>query len=228
MRLNKYLSDIGFCSRRKADSLIEEGLIKVNGEIASLGMQVEDEDTIEVEGKVVRSSEKTNIYIAFNKPVGIECTANQDVPDNIIDYIGLKERVYPVGRLDKNSEGLILLTNDGEFANFVMRASNHHEKVYVVTLNKSYDDEFIRQMGSGVDLDGRITRPCKVKTVNKRTYNIVLTQGMNRQIRRMSKALGYDVVTLKRIRIMSLKLQDLKLGKWRYLTEDEVRAILEY
>lgn len=228
MRLNKYLSDIGYCSRRKADGLIEAGAVKVNGELATLGLRVTDEDHIEVNGKRVRRQAKENLYIALNKPVGVECTANPDVRNNVVDYVGLKERVYPVGRLDKNSEGLILLTNDGEFADFVMRAANHHEKEYIVKVNRTFNNAFLEKMGDGVDLDGRTTRPCEVEGISARTFRIVLTQGMNRQIRRMCQALGYEVVKLKRIRVMSLELKDLPKGKWRYLTEKEVSEIKNY
>lgn len=228
MRLNKYLSDVGYCSRRKADKLIEAGSIKINGQVATLGMQVEDGDQVEVEGKLIQKKKKTNIYIALNKPVGVECTANPEVENNVVDFVGLKERIYPVGRLDKNSEGLIILTNDGEFADFVMRAANHHEKEYIVKLNRPYDDKFIKHMAKGVDLEGRLTRPCKVTPINSQTYNIVLTQGMNRQIRRMSQALGYEVVKLKRIRIMSFEPKDIKLGKWRKMSEKEVKGIMNF
>lgn len=228
MRLNKYLSDVGYCSRRKADSLIESGVVKVNGAPAELGVRVSDEDVVEVNGVVIGRPNKTNLYIALNKPVGVECTASPDVKNNVVDFVGLKERVYPVGRLDKNSEGLIILTNDGEFADFVMRAANHHEKEYIVKLNRAFDDNFIKHMASGVDLDGRLTRPCRVKRINAQTYNIVLTQGMNRQIRRMSQALGYEVVKLKRIRIMSFEPNDIKLGKWRKMSEKEVKDIMSF
>jgi len=228
MRLNKYLSDVGYCSRRKADSLIENGKVKVNGAFAELGVRVGDDDIVEVNGVVVGRPDKKNIYIALNKPIGVECTASPEVRNNVVDYIGLKERIYPVGRLDKNSEGLILLTNDGEFADFVMRAANHHEKEYIVKVNKPYDEHFARKMGKGVDLEGRMTRPCKVERINAQTFRIILTQGMNRQIRRMCQALGYEVIKLKRIRVMSFEMNDLKLGKWRNLSEKEVKAIMNF
>jgi len=213
---------------RKADKLIEAGSIKINGQVATLGMQVEEGDQVEVEGKLIQKKKKTNLYIALNKPVGVECTANKEVRNNVIDFIGLKERIYPVGRLDKNSEGLLILTNDGEFADYVMRAANHHEKEYIVQVNKAYDNKFINHMAKGVDLEGRMTRPCEVEAISAKTFKIVLTQGMNRQIRRMCQTLGYEVVKLKRIRIMSLKLDSIPKGKWRYLSDKEVRKIKDF
>lgn len=196
IRLNKFLSDAGFCSRRQADRLIEEGHVKVNNETALMGQKVNLLDKVTVDGKEV-SREEEQIVIAFNKPVGVECTTDKNNPDNIVDYINYRKRIYPIGRLDKNSQGLILLTNDGALVNNILKASNYHEKEYVVTVDKPITEEFIKQMSKGVKILDQVTRPCVVKKVNKHTFNIILTQGLNRQIRRMCETLGFKVQKLK-------------------------------
>ena len=226
IRLNKYLSDAGVCSRREADRLTSAGKVTINGEVAVLGDKVLPTDTVEVEGETV-SREEEQIIIAFNKPEGVECTAQKDNPDNIIDYIGYEKRIYPIGRLDKNSRGLILLTNDGSIVNGILKASNYHEKEYVVTVDKEITGEFIEAMSSGVKiLDDVMTRPCEVKKTKKHEFNIVLTQGLNRQIRRMCKALGYNVTKLQRVRIMNIELGTLGMGKYRNLTDEEVNELM--
>lgn len=226
VRLNKFLSDAGVCSRREADRLTEAGEITINDRIAVLGDKVTDADVVKVKGKEV-SREEEQIIIAFNKPEGVECTAQKDNPDNIINYIGYEKRIYPIGRLDKNSRGLILLTNDGSIVNGILKASNYHEKEYVVTVDKEITGEFIEAMSSGVTiLDGVKTRPCEVKKTKKHEFNIVLTQGLNRQIRRMCKALGYNVNKLQRVRIMNIELGNLGMGKYRNLTDMEVEELL--
>ena len=226
IRLNKFLSDAGVCSRREADRLTEAGKVTINDRVAVLGDKVTLEDVVKVNGEVV-SREEEQIIIAFNKPEGVECTAQKDNPDNIIDYIGYEKRIYPIGRLDKNSRGLILLTNDGSIVNGILKASNYHEKEYVVTVDKEITGEFIEAMSSGVKiLDDVMTRPCEVKKTKKHEFNIVLTQGLNRQIRRMCKALGYNVTKLQRVRIMNIELGNLGKGKYRNLTDDEVKDLM--
>lgn len=224
MRINKFLSDWGYCSRRKADTLIEEGRVTVNGIPAVLGTQAEAEDEIAVDGQLL-SPGGDKIYIALNKPRGIECTADPKTKDNIVNFVGHKTRLYPIGRLDKESEGLIFLTNDGEFADFIMRAANFHEKEYEVRIDRPVTADFMAKMAAGVDLEGRITRPAAVTQIQKDRFRIVLTQGMNRQIRRMCEALGCKVLRLVRVRIMAISLGDLPNGKWRNLTPGEVAAI---
>lgn len=223
-RLNKFLSDAGFCSRREADRLIDQGEVTVNNEIAVMGQKVTLDDVVRVKGKVI-SREEEQIVIAFNKPVGVECTTDRSNPDNIVDYIGYHKRIYPIGRLDKNSQGLILLTNDGSLVNNILKASNHHEKEYVVTVDKPISDEFIHKMSSGVEILNQVTRPCKVTKVNKHTFQIILTQGLNRQIRRMCETLGYKVQKLKRIRIMSVELGNLPVGQYRDVTDEELMGV---
>ncbi len=224
IRLNKFLSDAGFCSRRQADRLIEEGHVKVNNETALMGQKVTLLDKITVDGKEV-SREEEQIVIAFNKPVGVECTTDKNNPDNIVDYINYKKRIYPIGRLDKNSQGLILLTNDGALVNNILKASNYHEKEYVVTVDKPITEEFIKQMSKGVKILDQVTRPCVVKKVNKHTFNIILTQGLNRQIRRMCETLGFKVQKLKRVRIMGVHLDNLPIGNYRNLTNSELDSL---
>lgn len=224
IRLNKFLSDAGFCSRRQADRLIEEGHVKVNNETALMGQKVTLLDKVTVDGKEV-SREEEQIVIAFNKPVGVECTTDKNNPDNIVDYINYKKRIYPIGRLDKNSQGLILLTNDGALVNNILKASNYHEKEYVVTVDKPITEEFIKQMSKGVKILDQITRPCVVKKVNKHTFNIILTQGLNRQIRRMCETLGFKVQKLKRVRIMGVHLDNLPIGNYRNLTNSELDSL---
>ncbi len=220
-RINKYLSEVGFCSRRKADDYISDGRVYINGQPALLGSKVNIEDEISVDGEIIQYKDKKKVYIAFNKPVGIECTGNHKVKDNIIDYINHKERLFTIGRIDKQSEGLILLTNDGDIVNNVLRAENRKEKEYIVTVNKKITTEFIDKMRKGVRIMGRITRKCFVKKIHENRFKIILTQGMNRQIRRMCEVLGYRVTKLKRVRIMDIHL-DTKVGEYRNLNIDEI------
>ena len=220
-RINKYLSEVGFCSRRKADDYISDGRVYINGKCALLGSKVNIEDEISVDGEIIQYKDKKKVYIAFNKPVGIECTGNHKVKDNIIDYINHKERLFTIGRIDKQSEGLILLTNDGDIVNNVLRAENRKEKEYIVTVNKKITTEFIDKMRKGVRIMGRITRKCFVKKIHENRFKIILTQGMNRQIRRMCEVLGYRVTKLKRVRIMDIHL-DTKVGEYRNLNNDEI------
>lgn len=221
IRLNKYLSEIGHCSRREADKLINVDRIIVNGQKAVMGQKVKPKDRIEIDGVLVENHQERNVYIAFNKPVGIVCTTDTRVEkNNIIDYINYPSRIFPIGRLDKPSEGLILLTNDGDIVNKILRARNNHEKEYIVTVNKPVTSEFIKTMANGVPILDTITRKCKVEQIHKKQFRIVLTQGLNRQIRRMCEYLDYRVVMLKRIRIMNIEL-DLGVGKYRDLTKKE-------
>ena len=220
-RINKYLSEVGFCSRRKADDYISDGRVYINGKPALLGSKVSIEDEISVDGEIIQNKDKKKVYIAFNKPVGIECTGNNKVKDNIIDYINHKERLFTIGRIDKQSEGLILLTNDGDIVNNVLRAENRKEKEYIVTVNKKITTEFIDKMRKGVRIMGRITRKCFVKKIHENRFKIILTQGMNRQIRRMCEVLGYRVTKLKRVRRMDIRL-DTKVGEYRNLNNDEI------
>lgn len=220
-RINKYIASSGLCSRREADRLIEEGRVTVNGIVAESGMQVSDADVVLVDGKNI-IPETNDIYIAFNKPLGVTCTTDSRDPSNIIDYIGYPERIFPIGRLDKNSSGLILLTNDGSIVNTLLRAENNHEKEYQVTVDRPYDDKFVKEMQSGVPVLGQITLPCKITKVSARVFKIILHQGLNRQIRRMCEYEGYKVVKLRRIRFMSINLGTLGTGQWRYLTSKEV------
>jgi 23S rRNA pseudouridine2604 synthase len=225
VRLNKYLSEIGHCSRRAADKLIEQGRIKVNDVVVVMGQKVTPQDRIEVDGILVEDLQEKPVYLAFNKPVGIVCTTDTRVEkDNIIDYINYPSRIFPIGRLDKMSEGLILLTNDGDIVNKILRARNNHEKEYVVTVNKPVTDEFIEKMGSGVPILDTVTKKCFVKQIHKNQFRIILTQGLNRQIRRMCEHLDYRVVKLKRIRIMNIEL-DTKVGRYRDLTKKELNAL---
>lgn len=225
VRINKYLSEIGYCSRRAADKLIDEERITVNGKPVEMGLKVTPVDEIAVDGIVVDQAGDKPVYIAFNKPVGIVCTTDTRVEkDNIIDYINFPTRIFPIGRLDKPSEGLIFLTNDGDIVNKILRARNHHEKEYVVTVNRPITEEFIQKMGAGVPILDTVTRPCEVKQTHKKEFRIILTQGLNRQIRRMCEYLDYRVVTLKRVRIMNVSL-DVGKGKWRHLTKKEMAEI---
>lgn len=224
-RLNKAISETGYCSRREADRLIEQGKVKVNDAIAGLGVQVSENDQIYVEGKLITNNVKL-IYLAFNKPVGITSTTDTTIKSNIIDFINFPERIFPVGRLDKPSEGLIFMTNDGDIVNKILRSKNNHEKEYVVTVNKKTTPDFFEKMSSGVPVLDTITKKCTVKKIDDFTFNIILTQGLNRQIRRMCDYLEYEVKTLKRIRIMNVKLGNLKPGKYRYFTKDEITEVL--
>lgn len=224
-RLNKAISETGFCSRREADKLIEEGKVKVNGEVAELGLRVTIKDGISIDGKII-TKQVENVYLAFNKPVGITCTTELQIKGNIISYINYPERIFPVGRLDKPSEGLIFLTNDGDIVNKILRAGNNHEKEYVVTVNKKITPAFIKKMSTGVPILNTITQKCKVEKLNDTTFKIILTQGLNRQIRRMCTQLGYEVQTLKRLRIMNISLGNLKVGEYREFTPSELDEIL--
>ena len=225
-RINKYLSEIGFCSRRKADLLIEQERIKVNGVYAVMGQKVTGQEEIQVNNKIIKKLEnKKHIYIAFNKPAGIVCTTDtKREKDNIIDYINYPTRIFPIGRLDKPSEGLIFLTNDGDIVNKILRANNQHEKEYVVEVNKPVTKDFIKKMGEGVPVLDKITNKCKIKQTGKKTFKIILTQGLNRQIRRMCEYFDYRVVFLKRIRIMNIKL-DIPVGEYRDFTKSELNQI---
>ena len=224
-RLNKAISETGYCSRRKADALISGGKVMVNGAVVELGVKVTAKDEISVEGVII-TKKVENIYLAFNKPVGITCTTEIDVKGNIISFINYPERIFPVGRLDKPSEGLIFLTNDGDIVNKILRSKNNHEKEYVVTVDKNITREFIKKMSKGIPILDTVTKKCKVKKINNNTFNIVLTQGLNRQIRRMCAYLGYEVKTLKRIRIMNVALSGLKVGKYRSFTSLELQEML--
>jgi 23S rRNA pseudouridine2604 synthase len=222
-RINKYLSEVGYCSRRAADKLLEEGRIKINGVIPEMGTKVSDEDVIEVDGKAIREPEEEDkVYIAFNKPVGIVCTTDtKREKNNIIDYINHPKRIFPIGRLDKPSEGLILLTNDGDIVNKILRSRNNHGKEYIVRVDKPFTPKFLDKMRNGVPILDTVTKKCEVERIDDMNFRIVLTQGLNRQIRRMCEYLGYEVKKLKRIRVLNIKL-DLPSGKWRDLTEDEL------
>ena len=223
-RINKYLSESGFCSRREADKLLEQGRITINGIVPEMGTKVSVDDEIRVDGKLIREKREKPIYLAFNKPVGIECTTNQNVRDNIVDYINYSKRIFPIGRLDKASEGLIFMTDDGDIVNKILRARNNHEKEYVVTVNKPITDRFIEKMSNGVPILDTITRKCKVEQISKYVFKIILTQGLNRQIRRMCEYLGYEVTALKRVRIINISL-DVHVGRYRELTEDEIKQL---
>ena len=223
-RLNKAISETGFCSRREADRLIENGKVKVNGEVAGLGVQVTIDDRIEVDGQLV-TKEVPNIYLAFHKPVGITCTTDTNKKDNIVDFINFPERIFPIGRLDKPSEGLIFMTNDGDIVNKILRAGNNHEKEYIVNVNRKITQAFIRQMSNGVPILDTVTKKCRVERINDFTFRIILTQGLNRQIRRMCAHLGYEVTRLKRVRIMNIELGNLKRGKYRHFTSEELKEI---
>ena len=225
IRLNKYISESGICSRREADKFIEAGKVYVNGLLAEVGTKVTSTDTVVVNGTTIKPKHK-KVYIDLNKPVGITCTTETHIPGNIITYINYPERIFPIGRLDKPSEGLIFLTNDGDIVNKILRAGNNHEKEYIVSVDKPITKEFIATMENGVPILNTITQKCKVKKIGKCTFNIILTQGLNRQIRRMCEYLGYTVTSLKRIRIMNVSLGSLPVGKWRYLKENELSTIL--
>ncbi|KRS22190.1 pseudouridine synthase [Alishewanella sp. WH16-1] len=224
VRLNKFISDTGYCSRREADALIAAGKVTVNGQSAEIGLKVSAGDTVLVDGKPLKNKPK-RVYIAYHKPVGITCTTERKVAGNIIDALKYPERIFPIGRLDKPSEGLIFLTNDGDIVNKVLRAGNAHEKEYVVTVNKPITEHFIKRMSQGVPILDTVTLPCKVRQVSRNTFNIILTQGLNRQIRRMAEFLGYEVVKLKRTRIMHVRLAELKVGQWRLLDAYEVAEL---
>lgn len=225
MRINKLLSNYGYFSRKEVNRVIEEGRIIINGKLAEKGQWVEEEDEILLDGAPVIKKEK--VYILLNKPRGIVCTASREKENNIIDFFNYSEYVFPVGRLDKDSEGLIILTNDGEFANTILSSDNYHEKEYEVTLDREYDEEFLNKMSKGVEILGTKTRPCKLERINEVTFRIILTQGLNRQIRRMCKTLKYNVVKLDRIRIVNLNKGNLKSGEFKYITKEEILQLSE-
>ena len=223
IRINKYLSEVGYCSRRTADKLIKEGKLTINGKIPEIGTKVKEGDQIEIEGQIIEKlTKQKNIYLAFNKPVGVVCTTDGKVePNNIINFIKYPTRIFPIGRLDKPSEGLIFLTNDGDIVNKILRARNNHEKEYIVSVNRPIDRNFIKSMSNGVQILDTITKNCFVKQLGPKKFKIILTQGLNRQIRRMCDALGYRVQSLKRVRIMNIKL-DVPTGKYRKFTKEEL------
>ena len=225
MRLNKFLAESGACSRREADQWIEAGRVSVNGARAVLGTQVNEGDDVRVDGQALRAKPK-RVYLALNKPIGIECTTDRDVPGNIVDFVGYPERIFPIGRLDKDSEGLILLTNDGDIVNTVLRAENEHEKEYIVAVDRPLTPAFLAGMAAGVPILDTVTNPCRITQVGKNTFRIVLTQGLNRQIRRMCEHFDYRVRRLQRVRIMHVHLGTLPVGKWRELTATELRGLL--
>lgn len=225
IRINKFLSEAGFCSRREADKLIDQKRVKINGKVPLIGTKVMPNDQVSVNNKIIGKKNKEFVYLVFNKPRGIVCTTDtKREKNNIIDYINHPKRIFPIGRLDKPSEGLIFLTSDGDIVNKILRASNHHEKEYLVSVNKAISDEFIRKMSNGIPILGTVTKKCLVKKIGSRKFKIILTQGLNRQIRRMCEHLDYEVKTLKRIRIMNVNL-DVKVGEWRYFTAKELKEI---
>jgi 23S rRNA pseudouridine2604 synthase len=224
-RINKFLSEVGHCSRRAADKLIAQNRVTINGKIPELGTKIKESDVVKVDGELITGAKEKPVYLAFNKPVGIVCTTDTRVEkDNIIDFINYPTRIFPIGRLDKPSEGLIFLTNDGDIVNKILRARNHHEKEYLVTVNKPITTEFISKMENGVPILDTVTRKCRVEKIAEKQFKIILTQGLNRQIRRMCEHLDYRVRKLKRVRIMNVQL-DVPIGKWRDLTPAELREI---
>ncbi len=231
VRVNKYISDTGYCSRREADALIKEGKVTVNGSKPSLTTRVEEGDTVLIDGqslriRKVKPGTRKHVYIALNKPVGITCTTDQSVKGNIVDFVDHEQRIFPIGRLDKDSEGLILLTSNGDIVNELLRAENRKEKEYLVAVNKAVTDEFLRGMAKGVRIHRDMTLPCKTRKIAPYGFAIVLTQGLNRQIRLMAAAFGYRVTQLRRVRIINLKLGALKPGQWRNLTDAELKGLL--
>ena len=224
MRINKYLSESGIVSRRGADKWIADGKVTINGKLAELGSQVEDGDDVQVDGKPV-VVEQPLVYLVLNKPVGITSTTERHIKGNIVDFVNHPLRIFHIGRLDKDSDGLILLTNDGDIVNEILRSENKHEKEYIVTVNEKITDTFIEKMASGVNILGTKTLPCKVRKMGPNTFNIILTQGLNRQIRRMCSALGFTVKRLQRVRIMNISIEGLTIGEWRELTEQERKEL---
>lgn len=223
--LNKYIAETGFCSRRQADTYIEQSRVTINGVTAVKGNRVNPGDVVKLDGELIAPATKKRVYIALNKPVGVTCTTDTSDPDNIIDFLDFPERIFPIGRLDKMSEGLLLLTNDGDIVNKILRSRNNHEKEYIVSVNKVIIPEFIEKMGSGVPILDTITKPCYVERLDDYTFKIILTQGLNRQIRRMCAHLGYHVRKLIRVRIMHITLGDLPSRSWRYLTNEEMTTM---
>ena len=228
MRLNKYISETGICSRREADAWIAAGRVRVNGAPAELGTQVDEGDVVEVDGKPIAARRSETVYIALNKPVGITCTTERHIPGNIIDYVNHPQRIFPIGRLDKDSEGLILLTNNGDIVNEILREENAHEKEYVVTVDRPVTDDFLFGMANGVDILDTRTKPCKVRRMGRNVFGIILTQGLNRQIRRMCAAFDYKVRRLQRVRVVNIRLDGIKAGQWRELTPAELRGLLPH
>lgn len=224
--LNKYISSTGICSRREADRFIEEGLVKINGTVAQKGNRVFPGDKVLLKGRPLKAKPPA-LYLAFNKPVGIVCTTDSREPKNIISFINHPQRLFPIGRLDKPSQGLIFLTNDGDIVNKILRAGNQHEKEYIVTVDKPINGRFLQRMSQGIPILGTVTQPCVVDQIDKATFRIILTQGLNRQIRRMCEYLGYEVTKLRRIRIMNVDMEGLKVGQWRALTPFEIKGINE-
>lgn len=224
--LNKYISSTGICSRREADRFIEEGLVKINGTVAQKGNRVFPGDQVLLKGQPLKAKPPA-LYLAFNKPVGIVCTTDPREPKNIISFINHSQRLFPIGRLDKPSQGLIFLTNDGDIVNKILRAGNQHEKEYIVTVDRPINNRFLQRMSQGIPILGTVTQPCVVDQIDKATFRIILTQGLNRQIRRMCEYLGYEVTKLKRIRIMNVDMSGLKVGQWRELTAQEIKGINE-
>lgn len=224
IRINKYISEKGLCSRREADELIRQGRVTINGEKAEMGSKIYPGDIVKLGGKSLKPKDKP-VYLAFNKPAGIVCTTDQKEKDNIIDFISYPKRIFPIGRLDKESEGLIFLTSDGDIVNKILRAGNNHEKEYIVTVNKAITEGFVDSMAKGVRILGTVTKKCRTTQVSKYIFRIILTEGMNRQIRRMCEVFGYEVVKLKRVRIMNVMLGSLPVGQWRHLTHDELKTI---
>ncbi len=222
--LNKYISSTGICSRREADRFIEEGLVKINGTVAQKGNRVFPGDQVLLKGQPLKAKPPA-LYLAFNKPVGIVCTTDPREPKNIISFINHPQRLFPIGRLDKPSQGLIFLTNDGDIVNKILRAGNQHEKEYIVTVDRPINNRFLQRMSQGIPILGTVTQPCVVDQIDKATFRIILTQGLNRQIRRMCEYLGYEVTKLKRIRIMNVDMSGLKVGQWRELTAQEIKGI---
>ena len=225
MRLNKYISETGVCSRREADKWIEAGRVTCNGQSVALGTRVGDGDEVLIDGELI-GVKKKQIYIALNKPVGVTCTTETHIDDNIIDLVGHPERIFPIGRLDKDSEGLILLTNNGDIVNEILRSENNHEKEYIVTVDRPITNLSLEMMASGVKIMGELTKPCKVSRIDQQSFRMILTQGLNRQIRRMCSALGYKAQRLKRVRIMNIHLGTLGSGEWRYLSDPELAGLL--
>ena len=224
-RINKYLSEVGYCSRRAADKLIEQNRVTINGKVPEMGTKVKESDIVKVDGELISEPKDKPVYLAFNKPIGIVCTTDtRREKDNIIDYINYSKRIFPIGRLDKPSEGLIFMTNDGDIVNKILRARNHHEKEYIVTVNKPISNNFVNKMQKGIPILDTVTRPCQVEQLSEKQFKIILTQGLNRQIRRMCEYLDYRVTKLKRVRIMNVAL-DIPIGTWRDLTASELKEI---
>jgi 23S rRNA pseudouridine2604 synthase len=225
LRLNKYISETGVCSRREADKWIDAGRVTCNGNPAALGTQVGEGDVVCIDGQPI-GAKKKQIYLALNKPVGVTCTTEAHIEDNIIELVGYPERIFPIGRLDKDSEGLILLTNDGDIVNEILRSENNHEKEYIVTVDRPITDLSLKMMASGIKIMGELTKPCKVGRIDQKSFRMILTQGLNRQIRRMCSALGYKARRLQRVRIMNIHLGTLGSGQWRHLSDSELAGLL--